>query len=113
MIGVVIARPHAPRAWLIDTWLMSCRVLGRRVEEAMLAELVAAARAAGIERIDAKYLPTAKNGMVAEHFDNLGFGRTANHFDGARDYALDVAGYETPSLPFTVLARDATGNLAA
>jgi FkbH-like protein len=100
MIGVVIARACSPGAWVVDTWLMSCRVLGRRVEEAMLSQVIKAAREAGITRIYANYLPTAKNGMVAEHFDKLGFTRTAEHADGVRDYMLDVATWEQPTLPF-------------
>lgn len=100
MIGVVIARPQGADAWEIDTWLMSCRVLGRRVEEAMLAHLVAAARAAGIATIRALYLPTGKNGMVREHYDKLGFTLLEEASDGARRYELAVAGHETPDLPF-------------
>ncbi len=104
MIGVIIARPDGPGSWMIDTWLMSCRVLGRRVEEAMLAELVGHARARGVSRIRARYLPTEKNGMVRDHFDKLGFALLAEREGGARDYALVVADYATPRLPFAEAA---------
>ena len=102
MIGVVIARPHPTEvsAWEVDTWLMSCRVLGRRVEEAMLARLVTAARLVGIETIYAHYLPTTKNGMVSEHFDKLGFTRTAEFEDGTRRYRMRVAEHVEMVLPF-------------
>ena len=104
MIGVVICRAtDAPESneWAIDTWLMSCRVLGRRVEEAMLAEVVARAKARGIGVLRGQYIPTAKNGMVSTHFDKLGFTRTGTHPSGACDYALVLADYETPALPHT------------
>ena len=53
IIAVLIAdkglADEGPGVWEIGVWLMSCRVLGRRVEEACLAHLVEAARAAGAE----------------------------------------------------------------
>jgi len=101
MIGVVIACPAAADVptWRIDTWLMSCRVLNRKVEEAMLDALVRAAQAAGIVRIVGTYRPTAKNGMVADFYPRLGFAAAGE--DGAdRHFTFDVASYEAPSLPF-------------
>jgi FkbH-like protein len=103
MIGVVIARrseAEGPSVWEIDTWLMSCRVLGRRVEAAMLAELVTAAREAGVSIIEAKYVPSPKNEMVSEHYDKLGFERVAEDEDGCRHYRLQVAAFAPEPLPF-------------
>jgi len=57
----------------IDTWLMSCRVLGRQVERAALGIVVEAARTMGARRLIGRYRPTEKNGMVAEHYLRLGF----------------------------------------
>ena len=48
MISVVICRPGEAGVWEIDTWLMSCRVLGRKVEHMVLREILEHARAAGI-----------------------------------------------------------------
>lgn len=57
----------------VDTWLMSCRVLGRRVEEAVAAVIARAARQAGASTVVGCYRPTPKNGMVADLFPRLGF----------------------------------------
>ena len=73
MIGVIICRPLGVRAWEIDTWLMSCRVLGRRVEQMALRELLHHARLRGIERLVGRYIPTGRNAMVADHYRKLGF----------------------------------------
>ncbi len=76
LISVVLARPDASVAsdeLLIDSWLMSCRVLGRQVEDAVLDVLAAAATAAGYCALIGEYRPTERNGMVAEHFPRLGF----------------------------------------
>ena len=75
MIAVVIARlaSGGERVADIDSWLMSCRVLGRRIEEAMLARLAAEVRSAsGAAALLAHYRPTAKNAMVRDLFDRLG-----------------------------------------
>ncbi|MDB5932487.1 MAG: methoxymalonyl-ACP biosynthesis protein [Polaromonas sp.] len=76
LISVVLARPGtglAPGELLIDTWLMSCRVLGRQVEEAVLGVLAGAAARAGATALIGEYRPTSRNAMVAEHYPKLGF----------------------------------------
>jgi FkbH-like protein len=69
---------------VMDTWLMSCRVLGRQAEEATLNLLVEQARAMGAMAIEGVYLPTKKNGMVREHYARLGFEKTEENADGSR-----------------------------
>jgi FkbH-like protein len=75
MIGVIICRPEddAPDQWEIDTWLMSCRVLGRQVENAMLNALVERVAAKGGRSLLGRYRRSAKNAMVADHYTKLGF----------------------------------------
>ncbi|WP_043237666.1 HAD-IIIC family phosphatase [Stutzerimonas azotifigens] len=76
LISVVLARPDPALAddeLLIDSWLMSCRVLGRQVESAVLEVLAGAAAEAGYRALIGEYRPTARNGMVAEHYPRLGF----------------------------------------
>ena len=97
MISAVICRQNG-RRWEIDTWIMSCRVLGRRVEEAILQHLVEQARAAGITEIVGRYIPTAKNGLVRDHFSRLGFVQT-NSQDGKTTWQLAVSSYGDKELP--------------
>lgn len=76
LISVVLARPDSRFAadeLFIDTWLMSCRVLGRQVEQAVLDVLIKSATRAGYKSLIGEYLPTPRNGMVAEHYSRLGF----------------------------------------
>lgn len=76
LISVLLARPDAglqPDELLIDTWLMSCRVLGRQVEEAVLGVLAAAAERRGKKALVGQYRATPRNGMVAGHYQRLGF----------------------------------------
>ena len=76
LISVVLARADAAieaDELLIDSWLMSCRVLGRQVESAVLEVLAEAAAAAGWRALVGEYRPSERNGMVAEHYPRLGF----------------------------------------
>ena len=61
----------------VDTWVMSCRVLGRSVEEFIANEIVAAARARGCDRLIGHYVRSAKNGLVAGLYSRLGFELTS------------------------------------
>jgi len=102
MISVVIF-DKAGEEWLCDTWLMSCRVLGRRVEEAVLDVVVDLARAEGVKRLRGDYIPTAKNRMVTDHFARLQFEKVADREDGGSSWVLDLDSYKSPKLPMTVV----------
>ena len=76
LISVLVARPDAlfsADSLLIDSWLMSCRVLGRQVEEAALGVLVTAAAERGYKALVGEYRPTPRNSMVSGHYERLGF----------------------------------------
>lgn len=72
LVSVVVGREAAGELH-IELWLMSCRVLKRDLELAMFDALLDAARARGVHRLVGHYVPTPKNGMVAEHYASLGF----------------------------------------
>lgn len=57
----------------IPLWIMSCRVLKRDMEIAMLNELVDLAKKRGIKKLRGTYIPSKKNSMVKDHYKNLGF----------------------------------------
>ncbi len=89
MISVIILRVNKDE-WEIDTWLMSCRVLGRKVEEAVMANLLVHAQAGGIKRIVGVYRPTKRNAMVAEHYEKLGFEKSGSSSDGSTTWQYEV-----------------------
>jgi FkbH-like protein len=102
IICVVICRTNRPDTWVIDTWLMSCRVLGRRVEQAVLGEVLHRARASGITTILGDYVPTDRNEMVRDHYSKLGFKRSDdNNSDGTTRWELP-ADAEVDDVPMTV-----------
>jgi FkbH-like protein len=102
MISVIICR-HDAGTWQIDTWLMSCRVLGRRVEQAVLQEIITHARAAGIGRLIGTYRPTDRNRLVENHYSKLGFAERERLADDSTVWDLDVAGWTEVNLPMKVV----------
>ncbi|WP_336961472.1 HAD family hydrolase [Sphingobium aquiterrae] len=81
MIGVVIVRKDDP-CWQIDSWLQSCRVLERGVEQAIMNSLFEAARHAGVDHVCGVYIPTDRNAMVADFYPRLGFLPNGTDGDG-------------------------------
>jgi FkbH-like protein len=78
LIGVILAE-RSPPEWRIDTWLMSCRVLGRQMEEFMSACVLSAARAAGAATVAGWYIPTEKNALVRDLYPRMGFSPQAEN----------------------------------
>jgi FkbH-like protein len=98
LTGVLIAF-HESDTLRIDNWLMSCRVLGRRIENVMIASLFDYARNSGVRTIAGEYIPTAKNGQVCDLYDRLGFTRVESRADGRAIYRLAVANAGRLPLP--------------
>ncbi len=78
----------------IILWLMSCRVLKRDMECAMMDELVRLCREKGIRTLRGFYYPTAKNGMVREFYGEQGFEKISEAPDGSTVWTLVLDGYE-------------------
>ena len=93
MIAVLIGKLQGS-ALVMDTWLMSCRVLGRQVEEACLNTMVDAAHRLGASRIVGEYIPSPKNNMVRELYGKLGFTLDSTEDSGTTRWVLDLNGYE-------------------
>jgi FkbH-like protein len=103
MISVVICRPDGAGVWTIDTWLMSCRVLGRKVEHMVLREILGHARAAGIHTLTGAYIPTERNKLVVDHYKKLGFTQTSEE-SGLTRWELAVEGTEPEIAPMKVVS---------
>jgi len=85
LISVILLQRQADTL-LIDTWVMSCRVLQRGVEQFAYNQIVRLARSVGASRIRGTYIPTAKNSMVQNHYADLGF--EPDGVDGQSTYWL-------------------------
>lgn len=86
----------------IDLWLMSCRVLKRDMELAMLDTLVKEAVKQGVKVIKGHYYPTAKNKMVKELFGDFGFEKISEDEEGNTLWELKTEGYKNKNLHIAV-----------
>jgi FkbH-like protein len=94
VIAIVIGRKQETAMVYVDTWLMSCRVLGRQVEPATLNLVADLARGLGASRLRGEYVPTKKNAMVRDHYEKLGFTVVARDAGGGSIAELDLAGLQ-------------------
>lgn len=85
-------------------WLMSCRVLKRGMEDAMLDTLVEDAKAKGLKAIIGYYYPTPKNGMVKDFYGRMGFEKIDEDAEGNTTWKLDLSSY-TPKNPAIEINR--------
>jgi FkbH-like protein len=73
IVALLLAVPAEGDATLaVDSFLVSCRALGRGVEDALWAAMVNRAHRQNVLKLEAQYLATAKNGIVADLYDRLG-----------------------------------------
>ena len=98
IIAVLIARVEGAEA-AIEEFLMSCRVLGRRVEEACMNALVETCEARGIRRLRGIYRPTPKNAIVRDLFPSLGFEPIASDKQRETIWSLAIPTYTPRSVP--------------
>ena len=94
LISVIILR-KSQKEVLIDTFLMSCRVMGRKLEDVIINEL---ASRYGNKKIVAEFIATAKNAPVKNLYDRLGFDMIFDGDDGHKIYELD--GYQRKEIDF-------------
>lgn len=102
MISVIICRTTPDLDWEIDTWLMSCRVLGRGVENAVLQQIIEHAGRRGIRKLIGAYRPTPKNKLVEHHYSKLGFTQTREDTDGTMFWELEIRCARVESIPMSV-----------
>ena len=78
LISVVVLEKQPEDTLFISEWLMSCRVLKRGMEEFIVDKILSVAAQQGFRRIVGEYIPTPKNAMVKDLYEQLGFARLEN-----------------------------------
>jgi len=91
IVGVMMARVVGLEAE-IDTLLLSCRVIGRTVETAMLAYICEHASRRGAQRVRGRIMPTAKNAPVQDLYERHGFSQSSDREGNGNDWTLDLSG---------------------
>ncbi|MBQ6167357.1 MAG: HAD-IIIC family phosphatase [Muribaculaceae bacterium] len=90
--GTVFLEPVGETGVNIDTLLLSCRILGKGIEDAFVKTVLNLLRLDGYRELTADYLPTAKNGQTADFYDRLGMTCVDTQEDGAKHYSMPING---------------------
>lgn len=93
LICTVILKRVDENAAFIDTWVMSCRVLNRGMENFTLNTIVDIARKNGFSEIIGEYIRSPKNKMVEDHYLSLGFSEMEGEEHDNRRYVLHIDKY--------------------
>ena len=105
VVSVILGRQEEDSLH-IELWLMSCRVLKRGMEQAMLDTLAEQAGRRGVKRLVGYYYPTPKNGMVREFYREMGFSLVSEDAQGNTRWKLDLAGYEPKNEVIAIERRE-------
>lgn len=93
--GAIIVDKDGDRAD-IDSFLLSCRILGKGIESAFLRFILGRLMDMGIGMVTATYIPTQKNIQVADFYEKEGFSPVASSIDGSKTFSMDL----TRRIPF-------------
>lgn len=85
--GAIMVKPDGE----IDTFLLSCRILGKGIEVAFAKRVLSMLAEEGYGSLRAKYVPSAKNAQVKDFYDKCGFTCTVEKEDGSKEYEINLA----------------------
>jgi predicted enzyme involved in methoxymalonyl-ACP biosynthesis len=77
---VYIVKKESNEEWIIDTFLLSCRIIGRGVEETMLSQIIEKAKSLGVKRIKGEFISTSKNKPAENFYNNYGFKKIGDYW---------------------------------
>jgi FkbH-like protein len=98
IVGVIINKKE-DNCWYLDTFLMSCRVLGRKLEDFFLDYIIGQATKNGVREVWGRYIRTRKNSIVKSFYNDFGFSPAGTEND-AKLYSIGVSDYEPKSMKF-------------
>lgn len=91
-VGLALVQKQ-DQQWRIDTFLMSCRVIGRQAEDAFVDRICTEAADAGVKRLAAGYIKTQKNALVADFWDKRNFSKTISD-ENITQYVFNLENYQ-------------------
>lgn len=101
LTGVCIVKedPADPKTAVIDSLLMSCRILGRNIEFMYVNTILHNLSIGGYETVSAIYSPTKKNAQVESFYEKVGLNLTDVR-DGSKTYSLNLKNFEIKPIDY-------------
>jgi predicted enzyme involved in methoxymalonyl-ACP biosynthesis len=101
LTGVCIAKEDEkdPKNVILDSLLMSCRIIGRNIEFVYVSHIIKDLANKGYQTLTADYIPTKKNAQVEDFYDKVGLNLIEN-LDGTKHYSLNIANFEPKKVDY-------------
>jgi len=101
LTGVCIAKEDEkdPKNVILDSLLMSCRIIGRNIEFVYVSHIIKDLANKGYQTLTADYIPTKKNAQVEDFYDKVGLNLIEN-VDGTKHYSLNIANFEPKKVDY-------------
>ena len=101
LTGVCIAKEDEknPKNVIIDSLLMSCRIIGRNIEFVYVSHIIKDLANKGYQKLTADYIPTKKNVQVEDFYYKVGLNLMEN-IDGTKHYSLNIANFEAKKVDY-------------
>lgn len=90
IVGVAIIKKESAESWTIDTFLMSCRVIGRKIETTFLYKIIKDAQKAEVKFLHTIYIPSRKNSLVKDFYPDNGFKMKKTGIEGEVNFQLSL-----------------------
>lgn len=100
LTGLYIIKKNNQKNWTIDTFLMSCRIMGRNIEKVMLSDVVEEAKKENVEELIGEYISTKKNDVSKNLYSNYGFSRINDS-----QFLLDLTLFPNSSIPYVKIKQ--------
>jgi FkbH-like protein len=105
-VAIVVQDAQHPETAIIDSLLMSCRIIGRNIEYVFLNHIIQDIKARGYKKIKASYVPTKKNAQVLSFYESRGFELLTTNTDGVKEYQLDIASFTPETYAYITLNEE-------
>ncbi|RYZ50030.1 MAG: HAD-IIIC family phosphatase, partial [Sphingobacteriales bacterium] len=106
-MAIVVPDEQDEQTAVIDSFLLSCRVIGRNIEYAFLNYIIDGLKASGFKRVQASFAPTKKNEQVSAFYENAGMQSVERSDDGGNSYTLELTAGERKTYPYIAIEQAA------
>lgn len=113
LTGVCIVKQDEtdPKKAVIDSLLMSCRILGRKIEYVYINTIIDYLREKGYEQLSAEFIPTKKNAQVESFYDTVGLTPVATA-NGSKSYSLSLKDFDNKNVSYIKVVSNLTNAIA-
>ncbi|MFX0013568.1 MAG: HAD-IIIC family phosphatase [Promethearchaeota archaeon] len=93
IVGVAIVEKDSVDKWIVDSFLLSCRVIGRKIETVFLTKLINDAKSQNVKVLEATYIPTKKNTLVSDFYSKHSFQLVKEYPNGETQWVLSLSDF--------------------